>query len=369
MRSSETSATAICSAPKMQCILANGFGQPDDVLSKGELPRPFIEPGSGKLLIKVHACGLTPGDYRMLTGAAKFVKKPANGFPYIPGLDVTGTVMAVDAHKSCAGFVVGDEVVATWDICGEGGMAEYALVDGARSVHRPDSVGSLEGAALANSASHALKAVREARIKAGDRILVLGGSGGVGSAAVQLARHAGAAFVAATSTDEAFLRSIGVDRPIDYTKEDWSAVPELSQNKLDVVIDCAEGKRAWFNPRLHDVLKRGTEGGRFVAVVHNEWDIQVNSWLGLPGLLAPPIWRALSSRMWRPTPIYTMHLDGPDQQSMKEVLDLAAIGKLRAPLHDGQSFPFTEQGAKAAFNLHFKRRGHGKIVMEISKTA
>lgn len=274
----------------------------------------------------------------------------------------------MDDHESCAEFRVGDEVVATWDVLGEGGMAQYALVDAIRTVHRPSAVDPLAGAALANSASHALKAVREAHVSAGKRVLVLGGSGGVGAAAVQLARIAGASYIAATSTDTSFLRDIGVDRPIDYTREHWAAVTEFHENKFDAIIDCAEGKKAWQNPGLNNVLKRGTNGGRFVAVVINEWDMQFDSWAGIIGYMGPPLWRSISSRLWLPAPVYTLHLDGPDKAAMKEVLALADSGKLRAPLHGGRPFSFTEQGAKDAFNLLISRRAHGKIVMEIASS-
>ena len=153
----------------------------------------------------------------MLSGDVAIVKSP--GFPYVPGLSVCGQVV-----EPVPPFAAGDWVVATqggvYGAFGVGGLAEYALVDAAMAVRKPESIGCVEAAALANSAGHALQALRAAGVRPGDRVLILGGSGGVGTAAVQLAKTAefGASFVAATSSDTALLARLGVDRPIDYTR-------------------------------------------------------------------------------------------------------------------------------------------------------
>ena len=230
---------------------------PDKVLSKGRRNLPVLQPGSKQLLIRVHACSVTPGDYRMITGIAKFLKKPRDGFPYIPGLDVSGTVV----ESSVEDFTAGDEVISTWFICGEGGMAEYALVDAVRTIKRSSNVSAVDGAALANSASHALNAVREAGVKEGSRVLVLGGTGGVGQAVIQISRAFGASFIAATGTQTDLLRCIGVDVAIDYSKQHWGS-ETADIGVVDAVIDCAEGVAAWTHASLTRVLKRS---GRFVA--------------------------------------------------------------------------------------------------------
>ncbi len=85
-------------------------------------------------------------------------------------------------------FKPGDTVVATWDFLAAGGLAEYALVDPKLAALRPPSLSSVEGSALANSAGHASMAVKNAGVKKGDRVLILGGSGGLGTAFVQFAR-------------------------------------------------------------------------------------------------------------------------------------------------------------------------------------
>ncbi len=113
------------------------------------------------------------------------------------------------------------------------------------------------------------------------------------------------------------------------------------------------------------MLKGGRQGGRFVAVVHNEWHIEMHHLIGLPMLLLPPLWRHVSTRLYPPAPRYTMFLGGVDGELLAEVLKLVDEGKLKVVLHEGKTLPFTEKGAKDAFNLMISRRAHGKVVMEI----
>ncbi len=342
----------------MDCILASDFGKADDVLTKGNSDVPTLSADTkGKLLIKVHGCSLTPGDYRMLHGAAKFVKKPKKGFPYIPGLDVSGTVI----ESMSDDFKVGDEVVSTWDFCGEGGMAEYAIVDAGLSVHRPEGVDKFEAAGLVNSAVHAMKVVRKAGVKTGDKVLVLGGTGGVGSAVIQLCKLNGAQFVAATGTNVELLKSLGVDQAIDYTKDKWE---ELLDKPYDVVIDCAEGTVAWEKCRANGVLGAN---GVFVAVVLNEWDMQFGNPLGIVLFMAKPLGRSLMSWVRRGSPSYRMYVDSPNKADMAEILKLVDEKKMRLILHEDRFFEFSEQGAKDAFNLLFSRRAHGKIIMKVGQ--
>lgn len=351
----------------MKAVVASGFGKPDAVLSLADVPPPPAAPTGHSLLVRVVAASLTPGDYRMLLGDASAVKKPAAGFPYTVGGDVAGEVLAVGTSKAAAAFAVGDRVVATWSgVCGEGAMAEKALVDARVAVPLPAAVGFREGAALVNSACHAVQAVEAAPVRAGDRVLVLGGSGGVGSLVVQLARRAGAAYVAATSTQGEMLRGLGVDRVVDYREEDWAAVAEFRAERFDVVIDCAVGRAAWENPGLGSVVKNGKEGGRFVAVVGDDWYVEVKSLLQMPGVLGPGFMRQLrSSWSGGKVPRYRFFLGSTPRETIAEVMRMAADGEIRAVLDARSPLPFGEQGVKDAFNIMISRRAHGKIVVEM----
>jgi 2-methylene-furan-3-one reductase len=351
----------------MKAVTASAFGVDSNKLlsiSNDRVKPKLAEAkgnGQGFLLVRVQACSLSPSDYRMLTGDASLVKKPRI-FPYVPGGDVCGVVEEVG--EVVTGFKVGDSIVGTWNVWGEGGLAEYTLVDSKLAVLKPDNISAVQGAALANSAGHAICAVRAAAVSPGNRVLVLGGSGGVGSSIVQLSKMEGAAFIAATSTDAAMVTSLGADRVIDYTKEEWWTLPEFQAEPFDVIIDCAEGYQAWTAANKNGLLS-GT--GRFIAVVLNEWGIVIKNPMHLFSFLAPPAGRMMRKIFWPFGPRYKMFLGDVDGKVLKEVMALVQAGELKPVLDPKSPFPFTEEGVKAAWKLHESRHGHGKVVIEIAK--
>ena len=342
----------------MKAVVATKFGKPDDVLSIQDVPKP--EPDDKTLLLKVHACSLSPGDYRALLGDKTVVCNPKE-WPYIPGGDVCGTVESIPAN--CSDFQVGDKVVATWDIWGLGGLGQYTKVNPKKTVKLPEGLSVEEGAALANSASHALNIVKRAKISEGDRVLVLGGSGGVGTHIVQLLKNRKCPYVAVTSTAETFVKELGVDKVVDYTTENWYDIKEWQTTKFDCIIDCAVGVEAW--KCCKPVLKSCRDGGRFVAVVHNDWYIAAKHYYEIFGILLPPLRRQLFNVFRWSTPYYRMYLSEPSQETMTEMLDLAASEKIKTVLDWESPHPFTTQGARDALNKHIARKGHGKIVISV----
>lgn len=345
---------------KMKAIIASKFGKPDDVLSLSEtVDKP--EPDDKNLLLKVHACSLSPGDYRALLGDKTIVCNPKE-WPYIPGGDVSGTVEYVP--KSFENdFSVGDKVVATWNIWGVGGLGQYHNVDPARTVKLPEGVSDVEGAALANTASHALKVLEKADIKEGDRVLILGGSGGLGTLLVQMLKSRKASYIATTSTGEKLMKELGVDKNLDYTKENWWEVKEWKAEKFDCVIDCAVGISAWGEAQA--VLKSCRQGGRWVAVIFNEHHIDGRHFYQIFGMLLPPFGRQLKNMFRWTSPYYRMYLNEPDKESMNKVLDMAATKEIKTIIDPESPHPFTTQGARDAWNKHIARKGHGKIVISV----
>ncbi|CAN0275730.1 unnamed protein product, partial [Hapterophycus canaliculatus] len=116
---------------------------------------------------------------------------------------------------------VGDRVIATNGMNPTGGLAEYAVVPTKFAGKAPPDVDPVQAAALPNSPITAMHAVKAAKLKEGDRVMVLGGSGGVGSSLLQLSKDAKASFVATTSTAEALCLSLGADVVIDYRENNW----------------------------------------------------------------------------------------------------------------------------------------------------
>lgn len=361
----------------MKAVVASKFGSPDNVLSIQDMPRPSEDSGSSTssskgnnkkpfLILKVHACSLSPGDYRALLGDKSVVCNPRS-WPYIPGGDVCGTVQYISpttasTTTAASDFKVGDKVVATWEMWGLGGLGQYTEVDPRRTVKLPEGVSVWEGAALANSASHALNMFRCAKIHEGDRVLVLGGSGGLGTILVQLLKNANCSYVAATSTDEKLMKELGVDKVVDYTKENFYDIPEWQTNKFDCIMDCAVGVQAWKS--CSKVLKSGPSGGRYVTAVMNEHYISIKHYSGIFAFLLPPLCRQMfNGWFWSPT--YRVYLGEPSQETMKEVMELVSTKKIRVVLDSESPHPFTTQGVRDAWNKHIARKGHGKIVITV----
>mmetsp|Transcript_2131 Transcript_2131/g.4459 ORF Transcript_2131/g.4459 Transcript_2131/m.4459 type:complete len:356 (+) Transcript_2131:191-1258(+) len=353
----------------MHAVQATAFGNVKDVLTvEAGVPRPVAENlKAGQLLVRVLACSLSPSDWRTLSGDARLLKKPKN-FPFIPGGDICGVVEAIGPDEFR--FKVGDVVVSTWSVFGEGGLAEYCVIETSLTTHKPASLSAVEASAMANSPIHALQAIESAKITPGDRVLVLGGGGGMGTSLVQLAKTRGASFVATTCTDSALMASLGVDRNVDYMREQWDQVPEFLAKPFDVIIDCAEGLSAWKRACSSGVIKRGVHGGRFVAVVLTTWEITITQILHVFTFFVPVVCRLLGSAftpLFRPR--YKIHLGGPEKpEDLDAVFAEVQKGSLRPVVDVRSPHPFTTQGVRDAFNLLVQRKGHGKIVIQVAKS-
>jgi NADPH:quinone reductase-like Zn-dependent oxidoreductase len=355
-------------SPMMKAVMASRFGNPNDVLSIRDTLKPTLPAKKEALLIQVHACSLSPGDYRTLLGDKTVVCNPI--MPYIPGGDVCGVVVEVSPGLTSQ-YSPGDAVVATWDMMGSGGLGEYSVVDPKKTTKLPTALSAIEGAALANSAGHALSILDRANIQQGDRVLVLGGSGGVGTILLQLLKKSkGASYVASTSTDTALLKELGVDRAINYTDANWWEDPEFIETPFDVIIDAAEGQQGWervLHSKTASVLKGAKQGGRWVAVVFNNWHIDGKHMYQIFGLLLPPLGRQLYNMVRRTTPYYRMYLGEVSKAMLEKALTMAANKEFKAILDPDSPHAFTEEGVKEAWNLHIARKGHGKIVIQVGE--
>lgn len=201
----------------MRCVLVAAHGTDIDKLLSITSDRPKPVRKKGELLVRVQACALAPGDVRVMKGDCDFYQSPGS-FPYTPGGDLCGVIEEADPDSR---FKTNDTVVAMFELPGPlNGLAEYAIVKESNAELKPESISAIDASALTSSSLTALLAAKK-HVKEGDRVLVLGGSGGVGTFFVQMARNATASYIASTSTDKEMLQSLGVDRVIDYTKEKW----------------------------------------------------------------------------------------------------------------------------------------------------
>jgi NADPH:quinone reductase-like Zn-dependent oxidoreductase len=186
------------------------------------------------VLVKIIAASANPADWHMIRGEPKFARlafgltKPKN---LIPGIDIAGKVEAVG--KNVKEFRTGDEVFGD---CGWGGaFAEYVCVNENRVVPKPSNISFEEASTIFVAGITALQALRDkGKIQSGQKVLINGASGGVGTFAVQLAKYFDAEVTGVCSTKNLdLIRSIGADNVIDYTKEDFTNASE----KYDLIID------------------------------------------------------------------------------------------------------------------------------------
>jgi NADPH:quinone reductase-like Zn-dependent oxidoreductase len=215
----------------MKAIVQDTYGSAD-VLQLREIGQPA--PGDGEVLIQVRAAGADPGVWHMMTGVPYLMRVIGFGFrrPKVPvrGLALAGVVVA--AGPGATRFQPGDEVLGT---CRTGSFAEYAVARQDRLAAKPAALTFEQAAALPVSAVTALQAVRDqAKVQAGQRVMITGAGGGVGTFAVQLAKASGASVTGVCGPAKADLvRSIGADSVIDYTRQEI----DHGGSRYDVIID------------------------------------------------------------------------------------------------------------------------------------
>src|SRR5215469_13763889 len=217
----------------MKAIVQDVYGSAD-VLKLSEISEP--SPVDGEVLVQVRAAGADPGVWHMMAGVPYLMRVIGFGFrrPKVPvrGLALAGVVVA--AGQGATRFQPGDEVFGT---CRSGSFAEYAVAREDRLAAKPATLTFEQAAALPVSALTALQAVRDqARVQAGQRVLITGAGGGIGTFAVQLAKASGASVTGVCGPAKADLvRSIGADNVIDYTRQEIDA----GGIGYDVIIDSA----------------------------------------------------------------------------------------------------------------------------------
>jgi NADPH:quinone reductase-like Zn-dependent oxidoreductase len=322
----------------MKAVVYTHYGSPD-MLHLSEVEKPT--PKGGEVLIKVQAASVNAADGYLLKGRPLPLRleygltKPKRP---ILGADIAGRVEAVG--RGAEEFGVGDEVFGDLSGCGLGGFAEYVAVPESAVALKPKGITFEQAAAVPMAAVTALQGLRDrGRLEPGQRVLIHGASGGVGTFAVQLAKALGAEVTAVCSTSKVDLvRSLGADGVIDYTREDFTK----HGRRYDLIL-AVNGNRSLFDYRRALAPK-----GRYV--VSGGSMTQIFQAMLLGPLLSRPGGQQLGNLLAR-----------PNQQDLAFVAGLLEAGRV-APVID-RCYPL--EGVPEA--LRYLGAGHavGKVVIQV----
>src|SRR5882724_5586215 len=237
--------SASATSQTMKAIRIHNYGGPE-VLQYEDAPRP--KPQAGEVLVRVHAAGVNPIDWKVREGQVKDFWH--HKFPLILGWDLSGVVE--ELGRGVSRFKIGDEVYSVPDPNRDGAYAEYIVVRESELALKPKSLHHIRAAAVPLAALTVWQSLFDtAQLQPGQRVLIHAGSGGVGHLAVQLAKWKGAyVFATASTKNKDLLRKLSVDEPIDYTQQRFE---DVARN-IDVVLDTIGGEtqeRSW------SVLKKG----------------------------------------------------------------------------------------------------------------
>lgn len=325
----------------MHAVIMNETGGPE-VLTWGEIETP--EPAPGEVRIRIAYAGVNPADWKNRQGMLAAFRPYV--FPYVLGFDAAGVVDALG--EGVTGFAIGDRVVTPTNHGqgAQGSYAEYAVAAVDRVAPIPDGLGYAEAAALPVAALTAWQALQHnGGVQPGQRVLVHGGSGGLGGFAVQLARIAGAQVAATCSTaNVGYLRDLGVERVIDYVTEDvTAAVKEWAPDGLDLLVNTAGAST------LAHGLDLVRSGGALVSIptLVDDGDI--------PADAAAAAARGIE-RVW------SMMTDVDCAPALATIAEMAVAGDVRLP----EIREYDVRDAGAAHEAIQTGHTRGKIVLKVA---
>src|SRR5918999_5054076 len=319
----------------MKAIVQDRYGSAD-VLEFRDIEDPVV--GENDVLVRVHAAGCGPDVWHLMAGLPYFVRLMPGFYKVkgrVAGRDVAGTVEAVGAKVT--GLRPGDEVM----VIAEGSFAELALARPDKLVPKPARLTFEQAAAAPISGLTALQAIRDvAEVQPGQRVLVIGAGGGVGTLTVQVAKAFGAEVTAVASASKMdLIRQIGADEVIDYTLEDFID----GTRRWDVIVDTAGRRplrqlRRALTPRGTLAIVGGDGGGRWTGGFFRQ-------------ILRAPVLSLFSGQRLRPV------VSNENQEDLEALTALVEAGKVTPVV--GKTYPL----ADAAGAIRELERGHarGKI--------
>jgi len=328
------------------------YGDPADVVTLcTDYPTPKLKEDSSEVLVKVEAVSINPIDYKIIQGFMKLIAKTQ--FPFVPGSDLSGTVVSVGS-KYTGSLKAGDRVWA--DNIRNGAISEFAKVPATKVHAMPSKLSFEEAASVPLAALTSYQALKvKGGLQPGQSVLILGGSGGTGTFALQIAKALGASQVATTSSSEELCKSCGADQVINYKKgEQFGTV--LAGKNYDLVFDCVGGVDSWVQSQA--VLK---PGGKFVTIVGDSTDNL--SVTGIMWIMMVTSWRGVK-RMFGGPQYISMLTDSDKMEDYMALHDFVEAGKVK-PVLDSNS-PYSFDNWKDAFAMLMSHRAKGKIIIKVA---
>jgi NADPH:quinone reductase-like Zn-dependent oxidoreductase len=332
----------------MRAITCTGYGRPADVLAPADVDEPTL--AEDQVLVTVQAASVNPADWHLIRGMPYLARLQIGlrrpNFT-IPGSDFAGVVEAVG--PAVATLRPGDEVYGTTFMAGFGAFAERVAVPERLLTHRPRHVSFQDAAAVPLAASTALQALRDhGKVQPGYRVLIIGASGGVGTYAVQLAKHLGATVTGVCSTNNIELvRSLGADDVIDYTKQDVTEAAD----RYDVILQIAGAHRA---ARLRRIL---TSNGTLIQLSGDS----PNRWIGPLGRILAG--RLLSTVVGQTITSFTVQ---PNRDDLKLLASLLDNGTLQT--HIDRTYSLDDLGEALAHLETGRTRGKTTVTPPTGST-
>jgi len=238
----------------MKAAQITEFGKIQDVLKIVEVQKPRIN-SPDEVLIQMKATSINPIDWKIVEGHLKTMFTPK--FPFIPTTDLSGIV--VELGTNVKRFKVGDEVYGKANLVTSGSMAQFVVVSETKLVHKPKSISFQEASSIPLAGMTSYQSLKKGGIKAGQNVLILGGSGGTGCFAIQMAKKWGA-HVTTTSSKRNFglVGTLGADAVVDYTHHNWINV--LKEHSFDLIYDTVGGQ-------YELTSKLAKQDGQYVTII------------------------------------------------------------------------------------------------------
>ncbi|MEQ9319284.1 MAG: NADP-dependent oxidoreductase [Polyangiaceae bacterium] len=330
----------------MKAATIRAYGGPE-VFAIEEVPDPEVGPRD--VLVEVRAAGINPVDAKMRRGVQRAIAPKR--MPAVLGLDVSGVVVAVGAKVSR--FGVGDEVFGSPTHRRQGTYAELVSVNERELALKPARLSHLQAASIPLVAQTAWQSlVTRARLGAGESVFIQAGSGGVGTFAIQLAKHLGAEVTTTTSARNlSLVKRLGADRTIDYRRERYDEL----LCEMDVALECLGGSHL---PRARRILRRG---GRLVYIATGLPDhvARYGAWAGAAVTALGIVGFGMSSRLrHRRASVVVRRPDGEQLKTIAALID----GGVIEPVVE-RAYPLED--VAAAHRALETGRTRGKIVLEV----